>query len=454
MSNVWTPRWTSCRLDPRQHAYLHSEALMNTVPAGRRSFKSEAAKRRLVSKAVRFSKFPDGRFFACAPTQQQSKDIFWADLKAMVPDWALLTGRRDRDISETELTIKLWQGAILKVAGLDKPARIEGRDWDGGVVDEYADCRPDVLDEHIMPMLVRGGWIDVIGVPGGRNHYYRLVRDVQDGKVPNAANFTWKASEVLCLYLGHEQASAYLERMRKQMDPLTFDQEFNASFVTFEGRVYYGFLQETHASERLRYDPSLPLILCFDFNVAPGICLICQEQMYRGERSDVDRAKPVTCCIDEVWIRNNSNTVRVCREVVERYGAHTGEVWCYGDATGGARGSAKVAGSDWELIEQTLSPVFGRRLYLVYKKSNPRERVRINAMNSRIRAADEKIRFLVDPVKCPHVVTDFDGVVWNDKTGEIDKTSDKTLTHLSDAIGYYVAQVHPLAEPGFVISQF
>ena len=57
-------------------------------------------------------------------------------------------------------------------------------------------------------------------------------------------------------------------------------------------------------------------------------------------------------------------------------------------------------------------------------------------------------------MKCPHVVTDFDGVVWNDKTGEIDKTSDKTLTHLSDAIGYYVAQVHPLAEPGFVISQF
>ena len=454
MGKYLTPRWTRCKLDPRQYAYLTSMARINTVPAGRRSFKTEASKRRVVSRAIKFHAYPNGRFFACAPTQQQAKDIFWADLKAMVPVWALRTRRPDIDISESELTIKLWQGAILKVAGLDKPARIEGGDWDGGVIDEYADCRPDVLDEHIMPMLVRGGWIDVIGVPGGRNHYYRFAQKVLNGELSDAAYFHWKASEVLHLYLGRERAEAFLDEMRKQMDPLTFDQEFNASFVTFEGRVYYGFLQETHASERLRYDPSLPLILCFDFNVAPGICLICQEQPYRGDRLDVDRAKTVTCCIDEVWIRNNSNTVRVCREVIERYGAHPGEVWCYGDATGGARGSAKVAGSDWELIEQALSPVFGGRLYPAYKKSNPRERVRINAMNSRIRAADEKIRFLVDPVKCPRTVMDFEGVVWNDKTGEIDKTSDKTLTHLSDAIGYYVAQVHPLAEPGFVISQF
>ena len=74
--------------------------------------------------------------------------------------------------------------------------------------------------------------------------------------------------------------------------------------------------------------------------------------------------------------------------------------------------------------------------------------MRVNAMNSRIEAADGKVRFLVEPVKCPYTVMDLDGVVWHDKT------SDKTLTHLSDAIGYYVAQVHPLAEPGFVISQF
>jgi len=452
MDSRLTPRWTKCRLDPRQYAYLHSNAVMNVVPAGRRSFKTEASKRRVVARAIAFSKYPNGRFFACAPTQQQAKDIFWSDLKALVPRWALRTGRPDIDISESELTIRLWQGAIIKVAGLDKPARIEGGDWDGGVIDEYADCRPDVLDEHIMPMLVRGGWIDIIGVPGGRNHYYRLTQQVLNGELEGARHFHWKASEVLHLYLGRDRAEAFLAQMRKKMDPLTFDQEFNASFVVFEGRVYYGFLQETHARERLACDPKLPLILCFDFNVAPGVCAICQEQRYAGSNPNV--ANEVTACIDEVWISNNSNTKRVCQEIAERYAGHPQEIWCYGDATGGARGTAKVEGSDWELIEKSLRPVFGSRLYLAYAKTNPRERVRVNAMNSRIKAADGKVRFLVDPVKCPHVVTDFDGVVWNDKTGEIDKTSDKTLTHLSDAIGYYVAQVHPLAEPGFVISQF
>lgn len=450
---MWPSRWTACRLDPRQHAYLHSNALINVVPAGRRTFKTEASKRRLVARAIAFSKYPNGRFFACAPTQQQAKDIFWSDLKALVPRWALRTGRPDIDISESELTIRLWQGAIIKVAGLDKPARIEGGDWDGGVIDEYADCRSDVLDEHIMPMLVRGGWIDIIGVPGGRNHYYRLTQQVLNGELKGARYFHWKASEVLHLYLGREQAEAFLAQMRKKMDPLAFDQEFNASFVAFEGRVYYGFFQETH-TERLTYDPSLPLILCFDFNVAPGVCAIVQEQAYRGANPRVDRVGPVTCVVDEVWIANNSNTRRVCREIAERYAGHPETVWCYGDATGGARGTAKVEGSDWELIEKALRPVFGDRLYMDHARANPRERVRVNAMNSRIEAADEKIRFLVDPVKCPRVVEDFDGVVWNDKTGEIDKTGDKTLTHLSDAIGYYVAHVYPLAEAAMVVDQF
>jgi hypothetical protein len=444
MAKALTDRWTPCRLDPRQLAYLNSRSRITVVPAGRRSWKTEGAKRRLVSRAIMFHRYPDGRFFACAPTHQQACDIFWSDLVEMVPQWALRTGSYDRDISLSTKTIYLYNGAIIRVAGLDKPARIEGKDWDGGVVDEFADCKPEVLEEHIMPMLARGGYVDVIGVPGGRNHYYRLAQNALSGEMPNASCFTWTAAEVLHLYLGKERADEFLAQMRKQMDPLTYDQEFNASFVTFEGRVYYGFSRDVHAIEPLRYDPDLPLILCFDFNVAPGVCGVVQEKLYCGPNARV--AGKITAVVDEIWISRNSNTKKVCGLIVERYGGHRGLVYCYGDATGGASGSAKVEGSDWELIKAALKPVFADRLRFRVPAANPRERVRVNAVNTRFENAAGEIHMLIDP-KCLHTIVDFDGVTCTDDgSGDIDKGADPQLTHLSDAIGYYVAEAHPVVQ--------
>lgn len=448
---VWTPRWTPCKLDPRQLAYLDSRATINAVPAGRRSFKTEAAKRRLVKAAVTFCAYPDGRFFACAPTQQQAKDIFWDDLKDYTPTWALRGRDRLRDISESDLTIRLWNGAIVKVAGLDKPARIEGRNWDGGVIDEYADCKPEVLAEHILPMLVRGGWLDVIGVPGGRNHYYELVQKIEGGAIADAAHYHWKASEVLWLYLGKERASDFLSRMAQQMDPRTYDQEFNASWETTEGRVYYCFDRDSNAKDPIPYDPSLPLILCFDFNVKPGVAAILQDQEVGLRDGDL---LWFTRVVDEVWIADNSNTIRVCEEIGRRWGKrHMGDVLCYGDACGGARKTSGVAGSDWDLVKAVLSPVFGDRLQMCVGSSNPPERVRVNAVNSRLKSANGSVWLTVDP-RCTHVIHDFEGVVYREGTGQIDKLCSPMLSHISDAIGYFVAEVHPLAGVTTTLSQF
>lgn len=424
--------------------------MVNAVPAGRRSFKTEAAKRRLVRHAIGFSRHPDGRFFATAPTQQQAKDIFWVDLKALTPVWALATGRPDRDISESELTIKLRNGVRIKVAGLDRPARIEGGFWDGGVVDEYADCRPDVLDQHIMPMLVRGGYVDVIGVPSGRGHFYTLVQRILNGELKDAAHFHWTAAEVLHLYLGKERADAFLEQMRQQMDPNTYDQEWNASFVQFENRVYYCFDRQANASRPVEYDSSLPLILSLDFNVRPGTAVILQDLEVRVVGG---ASLWFTRVIDEVWIADNSTTIRVCEEIGRRWGKrHSGEVFVYGDASGGARGTAQVAGSDWDLVRAVLGPIFKDRLSMRVGWKNPPERVRVNSVNSRLKSASG-IAWLTVDRGCAHVIQDFEGVTYKEGTGEIDKKGNPALTHLTDAIGYYIAEKHPLAGREPVVSQ-
>jgi hypothetical protein len=55
--------------------------------------------------------------------------------------------------------------------------------------------------------------------------------------------------------------------------------------------------------------------------------------------------------------------------------------------------------------------IFRRRSYLSMSGADfLRERVRLNAVNSRLKSAAGDIRLMVDPVKAPHVVKDFEGV--------------------------------------------
>jgi hypothetical protein len=64
------------------------------------------------------------------------------------------------------------------------------------------------------------------------------------------------------------------------------------------------------------------------------------------------------------------------------------------------------------------------------------------------------VRLVVDPAKAPNVVKDFEGVtLLAGGSGEIDKKGSeaKGLTHLTDAIGYYVAEQFPVADRATVI---
>lgn len=378
------------------------------------------------------------RFFAGAPTRDQAKRIFWDDLKALSPR-DVLSGAP----SESDLTLRYINGAQITVVGMDRPERIEGSPWDGGVLDEYGNMKGNAWPENVRPALSdRLGWCDLIGVPEGRNHYYDLAvmakkYMVEYGTASEWGYFHWKSAAILD---PREIASA-----REHLDELTFQQEYEGSFVNFVGRAYYPFDHEIHLC-KLEYDPRAPLILCFDFNVDPGVAVIVQEQLMPGQ-TDAD-GEPLlgTGVIGEVHIPRNSNTPAVCRKILDMYaGAHEGRVICYGDATGGARGTAKVSGSDWDLIKTEFRGNWLQQPEYRVPAANPKERARINAMNSRLMSTDLRVRLLVDPVRAPYTVKDLDGVrLLEGGSGEIDKKSDPNLSHLSDALGYYVVNEFPV----------
>lgn len=428
--------WTTLRPHPEQHRLWKSKARFNVVPAGRRSGKTEIVGKRKIIKRVLTPVLnqPNTRFFVGAPTRDQAKRIYWADLKRMFPPKLILSK------SESSLVIVSVLNSELHVLGMDKPERIEGTPWDGGVLDEYGNMKKKTWPEHVRPALSdRNGWCDFIGVPEGRNHYFELHEMAKEvaaaaakkGVQPEWDVFWWKSADILPKY--------EVEAARQDLDELTFKQEFEGEFVNFTGLAYYNFSRARNVA-KLQYDPTSNIILCFDFNVSPGVLSIQQLQ---------DLPKPSNLygsgIIDEVYIKRNSNTPRICNKFISKYGEHQGHIFCYGDATGGAQGTAKVQGSDWALIKQILWAHFGTdRIHFKVPLSNPKERDRINSVNSRLCSYNGDIRMMIDP-KCQHTIRDFEGTVLvEDGTGKIDKKADLEMSHLTDAIGYHIYKEWPV----------
>ncbi len=431
MKKVTTTRWTTLKFHEEQSRLWNSDKRFKVVPSGRRSGKTELAKRKLVIKALEGTDFPRPQFFAGAPTRDQAKRIYWEDLKAFIPQ-QLRKGKP----KESELTIDLINGSSISVVGLDVPERVEGSPWDGGILDEYGNMKKKAWEENVRPALSdRKGWCWFIGVPEGRNHYFNLYKYAKSGEDKEWDAFHWFSSDIL--------PREEIESAKNTLDELIYRQEYEGEFINFQGRIYYGFSSDTHI-KRLNYYPDDTLVLCFDFNISPGICSIIQEQFQSYTVDGIVKKNLVTAVIGEIYIQRDSNTEKICREIIKEWGNHKGDVKCYGDSTGGSKGTAKVKGSDWDIVKETLAPVFGERLSFEIPQKNPLERQRINSVNSRLKSADGTIRLLVDPIMAPHVIDDFEGVESKENSsGEIDKNKNPELTHYTDAIGYYVHREFP-----------
>ena len=433
-----TPRWYKLKHHRGQWDLFHCQKRFVMADGGRRSGKTEVGGKRLgITRALEFDARPDGRFLFSAPVHQQAKDIYWKDLKAFVPKSFV------RCKSESELFIETKWGTRLQVAGMDRPERAEGSPLDGIVLDEFANMKPDVWTDHVRPALStvgRLGWAIFVSVPEGRNHQFHLreaaMRDIAErGDASDWALFQWHSSEVI--------DPAEVEAARRDLDELTFKQEFEGSYVNFTGLAYYSFNRNIHARERVFYNPRRPLIFCFDFNTKPGVAVVCQIQDYHYleplHRPEIPRS--IVAVIGEVHIPSHSNTPMVCRRLIQDWSHHVGPVYLYGDSTGGSNKTTSVEGSDWDIIKRDLRAVSNWEIVSRVPKANPNERPRVNAMNSKLKTNG----ILIDPVQAKHVVEDFEAVVVVEGgSGELLKKPGDPHTHLTDALGYMIAYEYPI----------
>lgn len=402
--------WTSFKYHEQQSRLWRCPKRFAAVAAGRGSGKTELAKRRLVRFLPIKKEWSDPRYFYGAPTRPQAKRIAWDALKALTPpEWV-------RDVSEGELRIETVFGSSLWVVGLDSPERIEGNQWDGGVLDESCDLRPKTFELNVLPALTwRDGWCWRIGVPkrkGPSAPEFRAYHEsASAGEMEDAAGFCWPSSDIV--------DPGKLEYARTHMDPKDYSEQYEARFETAGGQVFYSFSAEYNVRP-CSYDRFKPLIIGSDFNVDPMAWVI-------GHRHD-----GVMEWIDEIWMRD-TNTDETLDVLYRRYDDHRGGFEFYGDATGRAR---KTSASETDYIKILNHEGFkskGRTVH--YPRSNPDVDSRFSACNAMFCNAAGDRRMFIDP-RCKRLIHDLESRAYKPGTRESDDRGD--ISHASDAMGYPV----------------
>lgn len=414
-------RWYPLKDHDTQLALITDDVRFKVVPAGRRSGKTERAKRFVVKRAMRRTSMPMPYFLA-APTRDQVKRIYWNDLKRLC--FTSVLGKEA--ISESELTIRFPNGNSIVLVGLDQPSRIEGTFWAGGVVDEIADVKGSAWAENIKPALDTFNpelpdyrpWCWLIGVPEGLNHYYDLAEYARTSGDPDWKLYHWTSEEIL--------PPDVIEGAKRSMSKRQYNQEYKASFETVSGRIYEEYSRDNATSDVIK--PTDRLMWMHDFNFTPMSSAVAV------------RVGDSLFIMDEI-VLTSATARQSALEFTERYKDHANKtVELYGDPAGRA-GEKHGHASDYTDMEKVLRDA-GWTVERKVKASAPAIKDRQNAVRAKVRTASGAVSLYVNQKKCPYAhkglatVTTKPGSTFQEEVSE--------FQHITTAIGYCVDYVWPI----------
>lgn len=229
--------------------FHESKHRWSVIVAHRRAGKTVACVMELLTAALSTTKTA-ARYAYIAPFYSQAKQTAWDYLKLYARDVAV-------KVTESELSIELFNGSRVRLYGADNPDALRGIYLDGVVMDEFADMRPSVWGEIIRPLLAdRKGWAVFIGTPKGKNAFFDLYQQAKDD--PDWFTLTLRASET-GLIPEDELADA-----RKSMTESQYEQEFECSFdAAVVGSVYGKYVAMARRTGRIGKVPWEPSKMVF-----------------------------------------------------------------------------------------------------------------------------------------------------------------------------------------------
>ena len=208
----------------------------------RRFGKTVGCVNQMIKRAIQCEK-PAPHYCYVAPFRNQAKMIAWQYLLHYT---SVIPGTKK---NESDLFVELppqkpgWPGARLYIIGADHPDALRGTYWDGAILDEYAQIKPELWNEVIRPALAdRSGWAVFIGTPKGQNAFFEMYQRAQRDKA-------WFS----CLYRVDESGVLPPEEiadMKKDMTDQAIRQELYCDFSASASDVVIPIDLVTEAAAR------------------------------------------------------------------------------------------------------------------------------------------------------------------------------------------------------------
>lgn len=377
------------KIDSTRKAILDDESRYKVLVCGRRWGKTYFSMMWLMSQEIK----PDERRWIIFPTYRQAKMVAWNVLKRIFRD-------TNAKVNESELSVTLKNNAKIELKGADKEDSLRGVSLNACVLDEYAFMKPNVWGEIVQPMLAEtGGDALFVGTPTGiQNHFYDMfVR----GQSDDSDYKSWQFTTIEGGFIPEKE----IESAKKNLDAITFRQEYLASFETAQNRCAYNFDRQKHLKEM---DISTRMFWGIDFGVSSYMSAVLMCENVAGE----------VYVFDEIGLQN-SNTF----ELAEKMKLIAPDTPVYPDPAGKARTSNSTK-SDHRILQDAGFTVISR-------KANPTQKDRLNSLNRMLEDASGDIKLFINP-KCKHTIRDLELTTM--ENGKIAKT--ETLSHFLDAVMY------------------
>lgn len=210
------------------HPNLESHRF-SVIVAHRRFGKTVGTVNHLIKMAVK-NKNQAPQYAYVAPYRNQAKHIAWGYLKYFAH---VIPGIKT---NESELYIEFpsrhdgCAGARIYVIGADHPDALRGTYWDGAVLDEYAQIKPELWNEVVRPAIAdRKGWVIFIGTPKGQNQFYEIYQRAMRDE--NWYCCLYRADESGLFEAGGRYGPAELASMKQDMSEEAIRQELYCDFT-------------------------------------------------------------------------------------------------------------------------------------------------------------------------------------------------------------------------------
>lgn len=386
---------------PKQMEFLTSEAEEVALVSGIGFGKTSAGSLFAINETARCPGKPG---LIVASTYSQLRSATLQNLQ----QWCEQLGIYYRYNTSTKMvTINNTQHFVRSAESFEASRGLEAA-WLWG--DETAYISAAALDVFLGRIRFKGGSLKkrYTSSPNGLNHFYHRMH--KNGDNYDKTRHLIKAKTEDNFFL----PKAYIESLRRSYSSKMAAQELDADFISMSGlNCYNDFVRDNHlrdCNKLFTNSDSQQLYVFIDYNVDPFAGVVGFKEA------------GILYIIDEIYLEGGSDVRMMAAEIKKRY--RNSHPIVVGDGTGNNKRSIIN-------IKQTSYKLFKEEGLRTDKFTNPHVVKRLANVN---RCFFHNL-LVVDP-RCTRLVKDLELVVYAKNSNDIDKTSNKELTHISDALGY------------------